>query len=132
MANTLTPFADITEVVGTLLGAEFIEIGDRWGTREQDIVAGGWYLLLQRVGGASTRLNGYPTLDLDLFAPSYAQGVSLSERISAYLLGYPRSVRIGSRLIVIDDCEELRPPVEVPWDDNVRRFGATYQFSVRR
>jgi cephalosporin hydroxylase len=56
-----------------------------------------------------------------------------AEAFWAYLVGYLRSVKVGERLVVLDEVVETRPPVELPWDDSpIRRFAATYQISVRR
>ncbi len=132
MANDLRPFEPAEQVALDLLLAGFPDDIDDSGTTLDGIDPAQTSLRVTRVGGPSTRLNSYPVLDIEVFAPTYAAAVSLSERISAYLLGYPRSVESGGRIVVIDLVEETRPPVELPWDDNVRRFGATYQFSVRR
>lgn len=133
MPQTLEPFAPAEDVLLDLLIAGFPDDIKGSGTQLADVDAEHTpFVLAQRVGGPSTRLNSYPLLDLEVFAPTRAAAVSLSERISAFLLGYPRSVETGGRFVVIDMVEETRPPVELPWDDNMRRIGATYQISVRR
>lgn len=85
-------------------------------------------------GGDDTRMNLYPTFDLETFAATYAVASDLARRIEAKLIGYPFSVSSGGRTVLVDRVEVLSPAVEVEWqqDSTIRRFQGTYQFSIRR
>lgn len=132
MSNVLRPHENIADVVLNLLDEGFPEIADS-GTRLDDVATNLPFVLASVVGGTGDRFARTSTVDIEIFAGTYAEAVSLSERISAYLLGYPRDVGVGSRKIVIDLVIETRPPVELPWDDSsIRRLASTYQISVRR
>jgi hypothetical protein len=133
MSQTLRPFVDITDAIFGLMDQDFPTDFGGMGTSLDDVADSLPYLRAEHLGGVGGVLQRLSTVDLEVFAPTYAGAVSLSERISAYLLGYPRSVRLGGRLVVLDRVYETRPPVELPWDDsNIRRIASTYQISVRR
>ena len=84
---------------------------------------------LARVAGPRERLNDFPVVDIESFSPTYAEASRLAERIDTLLMGYP--LRAGD--VVLDTVYATVAPVELPWEDaNVRRFLATYRFSVRR
>lgn len=137
MPNDFQPFPSIEEVVRELLLRELDDAftdGTQIGVEyPADLASRLPYAAIERIGGPRTRLNDYPLLDVEVFASSRTQAESLSERIDALLLGYPHSVMVGTRHVAIDSVTPLTTPRRIPWDDaNVRRFGATYQFSVRR
>ena len=97
------------------------------------------YCRIERIGGSSERWNDYPLVDVEWFArPTGELGARpeakrLSGRSASILLGYPRSVTVNSQQVVLDRAYQTRSPIALPWEDQyVRRFGATYQLSVRR
>ena len=134
MSEILRPYVDITDAIMLLAAQDFpAETYAKMGTSLDDVEENLPYLRVSLVGGSGGRLNRVSVVDIEHFADTYAQAISQAEAFSAYLLGYPRSVKVGERLVVLDMVVETRPPVELPWDDSrIRRFAATYQISVRR
>jgi hypothetical protein len=133
MSNDLRPYVDLTDVVKALALRDFPGTYAKVGSSLDDVEDNLMYLRLETLGGAGGRLNRITTMDVEHFAETYSQANTQAEAFSAYLLGYPRSVKVGERLVVLDMVVETRPPVEMPWDDSpIRRLGATYQISVRR
>lgn len=91
------------------------------------------FAAVARIGGPQSALESNPLVDIDIFADTRPAAYSLSARVSAFLLGYPRSVKVGTRLLVLDSVFETSGQVELPWEDaDVRRFKSTYQISARR
>jgi hypothetical protein len=79
------------------------------------------------VGGSSDQLNGSTSVDIDVFAASYATGEPLAANIREDITGPPPAIRQLDRV----ECESA--PQELPWGDgDVRRFGATYRITARR
>jgi hypothetical protein len=133
MSNTLRPYDDLTDVLFALATRDFPDVYGGMGTELSDVEASPLYLRAEIIGGSGGRLNRVSLVDIEHFAGLYSAGKMQAEAFSAYLLGYPRSVKVGERLVVLDEVVETRPPVELPWDDSpIRRFAATYQISVRR
>jgi hypothetical protein len=133
MSQNLTPYADLTDVLMALVARDFPDEFVKMGTALEDVETNLPFFRCEVIGGSGGRLNRTSLVDWEVFADTYRQGKSLSERLSAYFLGYPRSVTLDERLVVLDMVVETRPPVEMPWDDSsIRRFAATQQFSVRR
>jgi hypothetical protein len=136
----LLPFVRTDKALEIMLKAEFAELADNptgvfhIGTSfPADVSVRTPYVSIARVGGPSDRFETNPTVDIDVWHTSKDLALSLDSRISAFLLGYPRSVRVGPRLVVFDTVFQTSGPVERPWDaSSIRRFASTYQFSVRR
>lgn len=86
------------------------------------------FVRVLRVGGGRDRINDYPTVDVDVFAPTYAAAEAMAEAIDAWLVGPPPGPR------VFDRVEVEVAPRELPWGDEstVRRFNATYRIVSRR
>lgn len=85
------------------------------------------FVRVVRTGGGRNRLNDLATVEIDVFAGTYAQGEPLAESISQWLCGPPPPISVFDRVV----CAVA--PRELPWGDvNVRRFGATYQVVARR
>lgn len=85
------------------------------------------FVRVMRTGGPADLVTDYPTIEVDVFAATYTDGVLLAEKIRQRLVGPPPPVR------VIDRCRCDIGPRELPWGDGiVRRFGATYSMSTRR
>lgn len=136
MVNILAPFPDTEEALALLIeqwrDADSLPALEVGGDLPVDLASGS-YVFLERIGGSRTRLNDYPTVDVEVFAPGRAAARSLSESIDALILGYPHGVTVGSEKVVIDAAASLRTPTLLPWEDSrVKRYGATYQLSVRR
>lgn len=133
MSYDLPVYPDFNDVLGTLVAGAFPEIGDHWGTDLNDVEGELPWFHVGHVPSSGGRLNTTATVDWEIFAPTYAAASLLARRISAFLLGYPHSVEVDERLVVIDTVVETRSPAELPWDDsNVRRFASTVLLSVRR
>lgn len=138
MSNDLKPFPDIEAVLraallerfGTAVTPEDQRIADVV-TRLPGVVEDG-LVYVERIGGTRGRLNDWPTVDIEVFAPTRAKAKWLIESIDAFLLGYPHSVKVGTETVILDLVYPTRTPVGLPWDDSVTRFGATYSLSVRR
>lgn len=115
---------DIFEVDDPRMGSEFPdEVTD-------DLLP---FVRVERIGGPRTRLNDHPLVDIDVLARTRDDARSLAERISTLLFSYPGMVVVGSRGVKFDSVDNPRTPARVPFDDDtVRRYGATYQISVRR
>ena len=133
MSQTLRPYDDLTDILFALADRDFEGTYGGHGTSLNDVEDNLMYLRAEIIGGSGGRLNRYTLMDVEHFADRYSTAKMQAEALSAYLLGYPRSVKVGERLVVLDEVVETRPPVELPWDDSpIRRFAATYQISVRR
>lgn len=133
----MDPFPDIENVLRALLLRDFaanLPSESRVGTDFiVDFTDRLPYIRLERVGGSSVPLNDYPLVDVEFFDDTTADLKSLSADVHTYLLGYPHTVELGSRRITLDTVGVTVAPRRLPWaDENIRRFAATYQFSVRR
>lgn len=132
MSNVYTRFQNIEDVLRTLLVDRFAELTeDNVGSvfPDQD---GGIFVRIEKLGGVRTRLVDYPTVDIDVVAPTYGQAESLSESISMLLLGYPHSIATPSGVAVLDSVDETSSFAELPYpDSSYRRLSATYDFSLR-
>ncbi len=87
------------------------------------------FIRILRVGGGSDHLNDYPTVEIDVFASTYTEAERLAERVRQRLCGPPPPVAVLDRVV----CDP--GPRELPWGDGqqqIRRFGATYQIAARR
>lgn len=80
--------------------------------------------------GSTDATEGSWAMDIDCFAPSYAEAMRAALDIEALLL------TPGGRNtpeMIVDSVTENASPGEVPWeDDNVYRISATYVLSARR
>lgn len=133
MSQELRPYADLTDVLFALAERDFADVYGKMGTSLEDVEESLPFLRAEIIGGSGGRLQRASLVDVEHFADTYRGAKMQAEAFSAYLLGYPRSVSVDERLVVLDMVVETRPPVEMPWDDSsIRRFAATYQISVRR
>jgi len=138
--TTLAPFVRIDKALENLLKENFEVLEDgpaglyHVGTSfPADVSKRLPFVTVHRVGGPTDRFEANPTVDIDVFHLTKDQALSLDSDISAFLLGYPRSVRVGARLVVLDTVFQSSGPTELPWDaSTTRRFASTYQISVRR
>lgn len=138
MSNVLQPFPDVEEYLRNALLDRFAAeppegniIADVVGNLASEMPDN--TVFLERIGGARTRLNDYPLVDIEVFRSGRSRAKALIESIDAFLLGYPHRVSVGTGTVIIDFVLCTRTPVRLPWDDsNISRFGATYSLSVRR
>ncbi len=92
----------------------------------EDLASRPWFIRARRIDGGSDEVNDYPVMEVDVFAPTYAVGEPLAERVRQWL-----TRRRVSPLIDRVDCPT--GPQELPWGDGrMRRFGATYDVVARR
>lgn len=126
------PFVDPEEGLFVLLGGQFPDatIGS---FPETEVALNLDYISIDLLDGNQDYFQDNPIIDIDVFSATRAQSKKLAGEVSALLLGYPWTVRVGARRFTIDSVGVIRRPVKEPWDDeNVRRTGATYQLAVRR
>jgi hypothetical protein len=134
MSNVYTRFKNIEDVLSALFRDKFpdeLPDEDRVGSifPEND---GGYFVRIEKLGGGRTNLNDYPTVWIDVVAPTYGQAESLSESISMLLLGYPVSVATPTGVAVLDSVDETSSFAETPYpDSSYRRLSATYDLSLR-
>ncbi len=87
------------------------------------------FIRARRGGGPSGQLEDQPTVDIDVFTTTYAEGIALAKAIRRWLMppGRKPPIRWFDRVT----CPS--GPQELPWGDGVvRRFGATYEVVTRR
>lgn len=132
MSNVYTRFGNIEDILRTLLVDHFAELeADDVGSVFPENETGP-FVRIEKLGGVRTRLNDYPSVDIEVVAPTYAQAESLSESISMLLLGYPHSIATPSGVAVLDSVDETRSFAETPYpDSSYRRLSATYDLSLR-
>jgi hypothetical protein len=125
---TVKPFPMVEMAVKELVETYEPASGHTGGDLSYDGV--GLYFWLALVpGGSADQIEGDWTLDIDVFAPSYAEAMTAALDLEAVLVG-PRKVTSVLRL---DNCYQNSGPSERPWDDeNVYRIGAVYTFTARR
>ena len=93
----------------------------------------GLYVRLEKIGGSSSETEGDFIFDIETFHPSYNQADSAQYALEALLLGYPRSVVVDGRKVVLDSVTQNQGPSEIFWDDDsVHRLLATYVITARR
>lgn len=131
MSNVYTRYPNIEDVLSLLfqgkLGLDADQIGSVFPEGDE-----GSFVRVEKVGGVRTRLNDYPSVWIDVVAPTYAQAESISESISMLLLGYPLSIATPSGVAVLDSVDEVNSFTEAPYpDSSYRRLSATYDFSLR-
>lgn len=91
------------------------------------------YVSVEVLDGAQSFLEDEPLIELNAFTASWSVSESLLNHISLTLMGYPRSVTLGSRRFIIDSARVIQRPRREDWDDDkVRRMSAIYQLSIRR
>lgn len=135
MSNVYTRFQNIEDVLSALFRDKFpTELPDESHVGsifpEDD---DGFFVRIEKLGGVRTRTNDYPTVWIDVVAPTYAQAESLSESISMLLLGYPHSIATPTGVAVLDSVDETSSfAEETPYpDSSYRRLSATYDLSLR-
>lgn len=139
MVNVLKPFAPMEKVLRDLIRAD-LRIDDApvpaaavGRDLPGDDKSSGLYIRLERIGGSSTTIEGDFVFDIETFHPNYTKAESAQSALEAFLLGYPRSVVVDSRKVVIDRVTQNQGPSEIFWDDDsVHRLLATYVITVRR
>ena len=92
------------------------------------------FVLIHHWDGDSDRFGIRAVVDVSVFASLYRDARNLALEIEAKLLGYPHRVSSGGRSVLVDMVEVATGTREVEWqrDSTVRRFQATYTFSIRR
>ncbi len=85
-----------------------------------------WFIRARRIDGGNDEINDFPLMEVDVFAPTYAIGEPLAERVRQWLIR-----RRASPLVDRIDC--ATGPRELPWGDGImRRWGANYDVIARR
>lgn len=117
----------LKELLAVILEIPTTSVG---GDLSFDASVDDFYVWLGLVGGSTTAVDGYWTVDIDVFDQHYSQAMDRALAIEAMLLK-----RGGHRtsLMRLDNVEQNEIPMERPWeDDNAYRIGATYTFVARR
>ena len=89
-----------------------------------------FYVWIGLVTGQATAVDGFWTVDIDVFDQHYSQAMTRALAIEAMLLA-----RGGHRTTImrLDNVSQNEIPIERPWeDDNAFRVGSTYTFVARR
>lgn len=114
-------------------------MGGHVGRDYPDPLAGYFFRPRRWSTGGRTKTNDYPVVDIEVLHGTYEGAEALIESIDSDLLGYPLRIATPtsvtpSGVVVIDHVEQTRAPIEIEYfgDSSVWRFGATYQFSLRR
>lgn len=131
MSNVYTRFPNIEDVLRALfvdkLGLTEDQVGSIFPENDE-----GPFIRIEKIGGIRTRLNDYPSVDIDVVASTYGQTESLAESVSMLILGFPHRVTLGELACVLDAADETRSFTEVPYpDSSYRRLSATYDLSLR-
>lgn len=138
MVNVIKPFAPMERVLRDLIRAD-LRIDDApvapaaVGRDLPGDKTSGLYIRLERIGGSSSKTEGDFVFDIETFHPNYTKAESAQSALEAFLLGYPRSVVVEGRKVVIDSVTQNQGPSEIFWDDDsVHRLLATYVITARR
>lgn len=108
--------------VGTELPPPGAPVGKR-------LVDRGIFALVEILGGTDTGLSDYPIVSIEVFGRSRAETYALAEAIRVWLLAAP----LVAGGVAIDKAATRTRPRKLPeLADGVRRWGATYELSVRR
>ena len=85
-------------------------------------------------GGDGDQLQSFPVADVAFFAADYDTASTLARRFHARLMQYPHRVSSSGRTVLFDRVEVVALPAEIPFveGNGIRRFQATYSFSIRR
>jgi hypothetical protein len=135
--TSFQPYPDIEDAIRGILLRDFASdlpsaphVGVDWPASDAVLP----FVRVEKVAPSRrTRLNDYPSVDIEVLAATRGGAKTLIERIDAHLLDYPQTVTITSGRVVLDMVTVPIPPRAMDWDSpNVRRYAGTYQFSVRR
>lgn len=134
--TTLTPRTSDERTILALLERDYAPLvgrPDRIGGEMPGSVSE-LYVRLRRVAGPGAgRIQGTTVLDVECFSVSWATADSAAFDIEAILLGYPHTVLVDGRRLVIDSVFQNVGPQDLPWeDDRIARVGATYAITTRR
>lgn len=86
------------------------------------------FICVTRIGGASTDVNDYARVQVDVLGATYAQVEPLAERVRQFLTGPP--IRVGPAVLDRVSCDS--GPHEAVWSPTVRRMSAVYLVVSRR
>lgn len=125
MTQVLSSFPDVQAILKDVL-ADFGTYGIQTDAHLEDKLP---FVTSRELGGQDNRITDATTVDIDVFASSYA-GKGIAESIRQTLTAAPLVTATG----IIDTCTTQTKPHEVPWTDGstVRRWTATYRITARR
>jgi len=128
---TIQPFPMVEKALKELLAAKMeIPTSSVGGDLSFDASTDDFYVWLGLVSGSTTAVDGYWTVDIDVFDQHYAQAMNRALAIEAMLLA-PGGHR--TTIMRLDNVSQNEIPMERPWeDDNAYRIGASYTFVARR
>lgn len=127
MTAPLRRFPDVQKALAAIVES-LVGAGRAGSETPEDLEQRLPYVRILRIGGYSDRLTDFATVEVDVFAGTYAQAEPLAERIRQHLTGPP--LRVGPVVLDRITCES--GPVELPWAPRVRRFNASYVVRSRR
>lgn len=127
---TVWLWPDVEMVLADLLAAEFLPSPEHAGSTTpanlDDLLP---FCQVVRYGGADDGVTDFPAVDVDWFAATRAEALSLARRGHQFLL----SGRLFVASSLIDGVVTSVGPVERPRPSgNIRRFGGSYTVSARR
>lgn len=127
----IPPFPIVEKAIRQVIETGYAPASGKTGGAPTYKVGQSLYVWISRIpgGGGSDEINGSWAVDIDCFAPDFAQAMTHANAIEALLLA--RSHR--STVMNLDRTYQNESPAERPWDDeSVSRVGATYVFTARR
>lgn len=139
MSQTVKPFGPVERALLTLIVERLdaeppVSLALVGGDFAYDPETMPYYIRIDKVpGGTTGQLQGDFIVDLEVFAPDYGTAESLAFSLEALVLGYPHSVVVDGRKVVLDSVDQNSGVADLPWeDDSTYRLGATYVITLRR
>lgn len=122
---------DVAQVLRGLLEPVAGGAGRVGSVRPTNLAESMPFVLAYRYGGADNGTYDSPSVAVDVYAATKAQGVALAEHCRQVLLEAPYSDAQQARWV--DDVVTLSAPIEIPYgDSSVRCWASTYRLSMRR
>lgn len=123
----LGPFPDVEDALCSLI----LTLGSVAGTgtvTPEDLASHLPFVRVSRIGGAPSLVSESAVVDVDTFGVSRADARPVAEEVLQLLIAGPSHID-G---VTIDRADVLSGPVERVWNDEIRRWHASYRVSARR
>jgi hypothetical protein len=112
----------LVDALGVWVGADNVDT-----ETPEDLQARLPFIRVERLGGGRGQVSDSPSVEIQVYASTYAEVSLLAERICQWLCGPPPP------LPQIDKAVCTSAPVEIPYGDvRIRRLVASYQLTTRR
>lgn len=123
----MSDYADIEDELATFITRELGYVAGSIVDVTTEAKAKAGVVRVTHFGGPRSALNDYARVEIESFAGTRAKARQMLEDVHDTLL--PRARLVSA---IIDDVRTDASPHRAPWDNNnVRRFSATYQITVR-